>query len=147
MHRTEIVSAVVLIIAGCGTLAWLIPRYVVDTGASSALPPAFMPYVAAGLLTAAAFGWLVTTLRRGDRDRVPAPLTAASLRFVLASSAVLGGAWLLMSSAGYLAGAVTLIAGMLLIARANWVTIAATAVLTPFALWALFSALLATPLP
>ena len=60
---------------------------------------------------------------------------------------MLGGAWWLMSNAGYLAGGVALVAGMLLIARANVVTTVATAVLTPVALWALFVVLLATPLP
>ena len=147
MRRTEILTAVLLVIAGCGAIAWLIPRYVVDTGASSALPPAFMPYVAAALVTAGALGWLVATLRRADPGGLPAPLTLASLRFILASSAVLGGAWWLMSNAGYLAGGVALVAGMLLIARANVVTTVATAVLTPVALWALFVVLLATPLP
>ena len=64
-----------------------------------------------GLVTAGALGWLVATLRRADPGGLPAPLTLASLRFILASSAVLGGAWWLMSNAGYLAGGLALDGG------------------------------------
>lgn len=145
MRRTEILTAALLVFAGFGAIGWLIPRYVVDTGASSALPPAFMPYVAAGLVTAAALGWLSSTLWRGGHG--DPPLTFGSLRFLIASLAVLCGACVLMSVAGYIVGGIALVAGVLLVARARPVTILVTAVSAPAALWALFVQLLGTPLP
>jgi hypothetical protein len=145
MRRTDLLTAALLVLAGVGAIGWLIPRYVADTGASSALPPAFMPYVAAGLLTAAALGWLLSTLWQHDQSDTP--LTLGSLRFLLASLAVLCGACVLMNVAGYIAGGTALVAGMLLVARARPVTILVTAVAAPAALWALFVQLLGTPLP
>jgi hypothetical protein len=145
MRRTEILTAALLVLAGVGAIGWLIPHYVADTAASSALPPAFMPYVAAGLVTAAALGWLCSTLRQGGHG--DAPLTFRNLRFLLATLAVLSGACVLMSIAGYIVGGTALVAGMLLVARARPATILVTAISAPAALWALFVQLLATPLP
>jgi hypothetical protein len=146
MRRTELATAAVLALLGLAAIGWLIPRYVADTGSSSALPPSFMPYVAAGLVTAAALASLAAALRRRGSDG-PAPLTWATLRFLGASIAVLAGGFLVMAVAGYIAGGAVLVAGTLLVARVRPATIAATAVLTPVALWLLFVRLLDTPLP
>lgn len=146
MRRTELATAAVLALLGLAAIGWLIPRYVADTGASSALPPSFMPYVAAGLVTAAALASLAAALRRRGGD-APAPLTWGTLRFLGASVAVLAGGFLAMEVAGYIAGGAVLVAGMLLVARVRPATIAATAVLTPAVLWLLFVRLLDTPLP
>jgi hypothetical protein len=146
VRRTELATAVALVVAGLATLAVLVPRYVVDAGVASALSPRFMPYVAALLATGAALQLLLEALvRRGDA--AGAGFGRGSLRFLGASAAVLGTAYLLMSLAGYLVGGAALVAGMLLLGRAKPATIVVAAVLAPVALWLVFAELLATPLP
>lgn len=150
MRRTELVAAALLVALGLAAIFVVIPYAVVDAPASSRLPPAFMPYVAAALVTLAALGWLVAELRAARAEphaAAPAAGERSEGRFVAAAAAVLGASFVLMSTAGYLAGAAVLVAGTLAIARARLLTIVVAAVAAPLALWALFVYLLATPLP
>jgi hypothetical protein len=145
VRRTELVTATALTVAGLGVIGVIIPRYVADIGVSSALSPAFMPYVAAVLTTVGAASLLVAELRGHGGDAVP--FTKSNWRFLGASVAVLIGSCLLMSILGYLVGGVAVVAGMLLLARVRPSIVIAAAVLAPIAVWLLFTKLLATPLP
>jgi hypothetical protein len=145
VRRTEIVAAAFLLLVGFGLIGVVIPHGVVDTGASSALPPAFMPYVAAGLSLIGAASLLVAAVRGGTTTGVT--FTLDHWRFLGATVAVLGGSCLLMSLFGYLVGAAAVVAGTLLLARVRVVTAIITAVLAPVVLWLLFVKLLGTPLP
>lgn len=145
MRRTELLTATALVLVGLGVIGVLIPRYVVDSGGSSALSPAFMPYVAAVLATAGASSLLVAELRGRGGDGIT--FTNDNWRFLSASVAVLGGSCLLMSIFGYLVGGAAVVAGMLLLARVRLSTVIFTAVAAPAAGWLLFAKLLATPLP
>jgi hypothetical protein len=145
VRRTQLVTAATLVVIGLGTMGLLIPLYVADTGGSSNLSPAFMPYVAAALAIGGAASLLVGALRSRGGDG--AAFTKGNWRFLGASVAVLVGSCGLMSLLGYLAGAPALVAGMLLLARVHPATVVAAAVVAPVALWLLFARLLATPLP
>jgi hypothetical protein len=145
VRRTELATATGLTVAGLGVIGVIIPRYVADIGVSSALSPAFMPYVAAVLATVGAASLLVAELRGRGGNAIP--FTKSNWRFLGASVAVLIGSCLLMSILGYLVGGVALVAGMLLLARVRPSIVIAAAVLAPMAVWLLFTQLLATPLP
>ncbi len=125
-------------------LAVVIPRFVAGSTLAGGLAPAFMPYVAAALATLAAFGLLLEGRREGSDD---ARLTAANLKFLGASAAVLGASYLLMSVFGYVIGGAALIAGLLKLAGVKPLPIAIAAIAAPVGLWLFFVALLAMPLP
>lgn len=160
MRRTQLIAAASLVVLGLLAIFVVVPHAVVAAPSSSGLPPAFMPYVAAALATLAALGWLVGELRaRRAAARPPAAAPAASApastaelaksdwRFAVATTAVLGGSFMLMSTAGYLAGSIALMAGTMALARVKLVTLVVTAIAAPVVLWFLFVHLLATPLP
>ncbi len=147
MRREEIVVAATLVAAGLLTIAVVIPRYVAGGTVGGGLSPAFMPYVAAGLATLAAFGMLLQGLRRRDAAHEHARSTRADLRFVGGAAVVLGASYALMISIGYLSGGIVLVAGLLKLARVPAVPLAIAAVAAPVALWLLFVGLLAMPLP
>ena len=89
MRRTELAAAASLVALGLAAIFVVIPYAVVDAPASSKLPPAFMPYVAAALVTLAALGWLVAELRatRGEpRAAAPAAAERSAGRFVAAAA-------------------------------------------------------------
>jgi hypothetical protein len=146
VRRTELITAAILVVLGLCAIGVLIPRYVDDASAGVALSPRFMPYVAAMLATGAALAAFVGALLQRD-DTLPAPLTGASLRFFGACLVVLGGAYVLMSTLGYLVGGAAFVGGMLLVARAKPATIVVAAIVAPSVLWLTFARLLATPLP
>ena len=151
MRRTQLIAAASLVALGLLAIFVVIPRAVVAAPSSSGLPPAFMPYVAAALATFAALGWLVGELRATRAEKpgaegVPAS-SASDWRFAAAAAAVLGVSFVLMSTAGYLAGSIALMAGTMALARVKLVTLVVTAIAAPVVLWVLFVHLLATPLP
>jgi hypothetical protein len=152
VRRTQLIAAASLALLGLAAIFVVIPYAVVDAPASSGLPPAFMPYVAAALVTLAALGWLVGELRAARAaaptpESAPAPAANGDWRFAAAATAVLGVSFLLMSTAGYLIGSIALMAGTMALARVKLVTLVVTAVAAPLVLWFLFVHLLATPLP
>lgn len=147
MRRADLISAAVFVVLGLVTMLVAVPRYVARTAADGELSAAFMPYVAAGLLTGA-MALLFLGRLKGPRidDDAPA-LTAGSWAFIGTAVAVLAAAFALMDSFGYLAGAATLVAGFLLIVRAKVRVVVGAAVALPLALWLLFDKLLDFPLP
>ncbi len=147
MRRTDLISAGVLGLLGLLTIFVIIPRQVTQDVGFGDLPPAFMPYVAAVLATAAALLLLVARLVRAPETDEPAPLDRPSWLFVGAACAVLAGALVLMQLLGYLAGAAVLVGGFTAIGGASWKATAGMAVLFPLALWLLFDGVLGFPLP
>jgi hypothetical protein len=143
VRRAELIVAVALLVSGLLTIAVVIPRYVAGAPLSGGLSPAFMPYVAAGLATLAALGMLLESLRAREASLA----TRLNLRFLFASAAVLGASFALMTWVGYVIGGAVLVAGILALARVKPLPLAIAAVAAPVALWLLFVALLATPLP
>jgi hypothetical protein len=143
VRRAELVVAVALLVSGLLTIAVVIPRYVAGAPLSGGLSPAFMPYVAAGLATLAALGMLIESLRAREASLA----TRLNLRFLFASAAVLGASFALLTWVGYVIGGAVLVAGILALARVKLLPLAIAAVVAPVALWLLFVALLATPLP
>lgn len=143
MRRDELIVAVTLVVGGLLTIAVVIPRYVASAPLSGGLSPAFLPYVAAGLATLAALGVLLQCKRASAETSV----ARVDLRFLFASAAVLAASYVLMTWFGYMIGAAALVAGLLKLARVKLVPLAIAAVAAPLALWLLFVALLATPLP
>ena len=53
MRRADLISAAVFVVLGLVTIFVAVPRYVARTAADGELSSAFMPYVAASLLTPA----------------------------------------------------------------------------------------------
>lgn len=147
MRKNELVTAALLVGAGFLAIAVAIPRHVAGTAVRGGLSPAFMPYVAAVLLTLAAVAMLVGALRHGHAGANHAGLTGADLRFLGLAALVLGGSYALMSLVGYVAGGIALVAGLLKLAGARPLTIVAAAVAAPAMLWLVFAVLFATPLP
>lgn len=147
MRRDELIVAVALIAGGALSIVVLIPRYVAGGALVDGLSPAFMPYVAAGLATLAACGMLLESLRTRRASGTHARLLPANLRFLGACALVLGASYAVMEFVGYVVGGVVLVAGLLALARVKLVPLAIAAVTTPIALWLLFVALLAMPLP
>lgn len=147
MRRTDIVTAAVLVAFGFVAILYLIPAYVAPSPWRGDLSPAFMPYVAATLGTAAMLALLGDGLARPRGAEAPAPLTRRSFAFVGAAILVLGITYLLLEHAGYLAGAAFIVAGFMTMARAG---VRATLLATlgfPVALWLVFDRLLGFPLP
>jgi hypothetical protein len=147
VRKDELITAAALAVGGVLAITVVIPRYVAGTAVGGGLSPAFMPYVAAALVTLSALGILVGGLRHSDESASQARLTTAHLRFLGCCALVLGASYALMSVAGYVAGGIVLMAGLLGLARARLVTIVVAAVVAPTLLWLLFVELLATPLP
>lgn len=147
MRRTDLVTAAVLIGLGLVAIVYLIPRYVAPSPWRGDLSPAFMPYVAALLATAAMVALLVQRLVRPHGDEEPAPLTRQSFAFVGAAAFVLAGAYLLLERVGYLAGAAFIVAGFMTMARAGVRATLLATLAFPAGLWLVFDRLLGFPLP
>ena len=131
---------------GLVTIFVLVPRYVTNAGPAENLTPAFMPYVAATLGTAAVALLFFTRLRRADGGDA-APLPGRSWVFIGAVAAIFAAAFVLMDAVGYVAGAAVIVGGFLLMVRANLAVVIGASVLFPVALWLLFDKLLDFPLP
>lgn len=152
MQRAELISAAVLTVLGLVAILWIIPDHVTIGMQSGELSPAFMPYVAAALGTAAMALLLVVRIARRvagtpDTDDAPPPLPRQSWYFIGTASLVLVVTFVLMSGFGYLVGAAAIVAGFMAIARARAKIIVGAAVSFPVALWLLFDKLLGFPLP
>jgi Fe2+ transport system protein B len=147
MRRTDIVTAAVLIGFGLVAILYLIPTYVAPSPWRGDLSPAFMPYVAALLGTAAMVALLVERLVRSPGNDGPAPLTKQSFAFVGAVVFVLAVTYLLLEHVGYLAGAAFIVAGFMTMARAGVRATLLAALAFPATLWFVFDRLLGFPLP
>jgi len=145
VRRADLIIATLFAALGLVTIFVLVPRYVTNAGPAEDLTPAFMPYVAATLGTAAAVLLFLTRLRRDDGDA--APLPGGSWVFIGAAAAIFATAFVLMDVVGYVAGAAVIVAGFLLMVRANPTVVIGASVVFPLALWLLFDKLLDFPLP
>jgi len=148
MQRTDLVSAGILFVAGLAVILWVIPTYVtVGMQTDGDLSPAFMPYVAAVLATGAAGALFVARLTPNAADDDEPPLPLESWYFIGATTLIFAVTFVLMSTAGYLYAGATIIAGFMMLARANPKAVVVTAIALPITLWVLFSKLLGFPLP
>lgn len=148
MRRADLISSGVLVALGLIAFLYWIPVYAPGAGDGEDLSPAFMPYVAAGLATAAMLWLFATRLLRAKVDAVaPAPLSRGSWLFVATATIVLAVTFVLLDRVGYVAGAACIVAGFMAMARVRWRTILGAAVVFPAALWLLFDKLLGFPLP
>lgn len=147
MRRADIITAALFLVLGVVAIVALIPRYVDGGAADGDLSPAFMPYVAAGLATGAMLLLLLTRLLDRRPGAGDAPLSPRAWLFVVLIVAVLAASFALMEAFGYLAGAAMLVAGFLLIVRADLKVVIGAAVALPLALWLLFDVALDFPLP
>ena len=136
---------------GLATLFVFIPATIGDPGMDD-LSPAFMPQIVAILLTGlAALLALRSLLRRpaeGNSAGEEPALTRRHAGFVLLAALWLVASFGIVALAGYLAGAAAAVVGAMLLMRIRRpLTIVATAVAAPLALWAVFWQLLTIPLP
>jgi len=148
VRRADLIIALLFAALGLVTLFVLVPHYVTNAGPAENLTPAFMPYVAATLGTAAVLLLFFTRLRRADGDDDDAaPLPGRSWVFIGAAAAIFAAAFVLMDVVGYVAGAAVIVAGFLLMVRASLTVVICASVVFPLALWLLFDKLLDFPLP
>lgn len=131
---------------GLATLFVFIPATIGDPGMDD-LSPAFMPQVIAILLTglAALLGLRSLVRREADGE---AALTRRHAGFVLLVAGWLAAVFAIVVLAGYMVGGAAAVVGAMLLMRIRRpLTIVATAVAAPLALWAVFWQLLTIPLP
>jgi hypothetical protein len=147
VRRADLITAALFLVLGVLTILALIPRYVDAGAADGDLSPAFMPYVAAGLATGAMLLLLVTRLLERKPGAGDTPLPPRAWLFIGTIVAVLAASFALMEAFGYLPGAAMLVAGFLLIVRADVKVALGAAVALPLALWLLFDVALDFPLP
>jgi hypothetical protein len=147
MRRADLVTAGLFFLLGLVTILVVIPSYVTGGTRDGELSPAFMPYVAAVLGTAAAALLLLARLARKPAEEEPAPLQKGSWLFIATAAAVLAVTFLLMDVFGFLVGATAIVAGFMALARADIKVMVGTAIAFPVALWLLFDKLLGFPLP
>jgi len=148
MRRTEIISAAVLVLFSSVVIVAVIPTYVAGGGQEIDLPPAFMPYIAAGtlLLVMIIYGGL-RLLRRYPDDELAGPIALGSWLYVAAVVATFVATFVVTSMFGYLAGAPLIVAGFMAIARAKPTVVLGTAIAFPVAIWLFMEKLLGFPLP
>lgn len=147
MRRADAISAALLAVFGLVSIFWLIPQYVATSTQTDDLSPAFMPYVAAILCTVAAVLLFATTVLRGATAEEATPLPKGSWLFISTTVGLLTLTFVVIDVFGYLPGAAAMVAGFMLLVRARWTIVVATAIAFPVALWFLFAKLLEFPLP
>jgi hypothetical protein len=147
VRRADLITAALFVVLGVVTLFAGIPRDVAGDAAEGDLSPAFMPYVAACLATGAMLLLFVTRLLDRRTDSGDAPLPPRAWVFLGLCTAVLVASFALMEAFGYLPGAALLVAGFLLIVRADIRVALGAAAALSFALWLLFDRALDFPLP
>ena len=146
MRAIDCAAAVLLAAAGLATIFVFIPMTVDDPGLDD-LPPAFMPEVAAVLLTALAVLLALRSLWRREAAEEPS-LDRRHAKFVFFAVLWLAGAFAVVALAGYLIGGAVAIAGAMLLMRIRRpLLIGGVACAGPLVLWAVFWQVLTIPLP
>ncbi len=146
MRAIDCAAAVLLAAAGLATIFVFIPMTVDDPGLDD-LPPAFMPEVAAVLMTALAVLLGLHGLRRREAAEEPA-LDRRHATFVLVAAVWLATVLAVVALAGYLIGGAAAIAGAMLLMRIRRpLLIGGVACAAPLVLWAVFWQVLTIPLP
>ena len=146
MRAVDCAAAALLAAAGFATIFVFIPMTVDDPGLDD-LPPAFMPEVAAILMTALAVLLALRSLWRREEAEEPA-LDRRHAGFVLLAILWLAAAFAAVALAGYLVGgAVSIVGAMLLMRIRRPLLIGGVACAAPLVLWAVFWQVLTIPLP
>ena len=146
MRAVDCAAAALLAAAGFATIFVFIPMTVDDPGLDD-LPPAFMPEVAAVLMTTLAILLGLRTLWRRKGVEEPS-LGRRHASFVLLAILWLAAAFAAVALAGYLVGgAVAIVGAMLLMRIRRPLLIGGVACAAPLVLWAVFWQVLTIPLP
>lgn len=146
MRAIDCAAAVLLAAAGLATIFVFIPMTVDDPGLDD-LPPAFMPEVAAVLLTALAVLLALRSLWRREAAEEPS-LDRRHAKFVLLAALWLAAVLAVVTLAGYLIGGAAAIVGAMLLMRIRRpLLIGGVACAAPLVLWAVFWQVLTIPLP
>ena len=147
MRRADIASSGIIFALGLVTIFVIIPKFVAGSAIGGDLSPAFMPYVAATIMTVTA-GILCLVRIYGDGgDAEPAVFPRESWYFIACSVVIFVIAFVLMDTLGYLAGAAVIVAGFMTLARTEVKVVVLSTVAFPLTLWLLFDKLLNFPLP
>lgn len=146
-RTVDLSAAVVVTLAGCFALFYLIPNHI-SAGMGFGISPRAFPYLCAGAISVLGVTQVVISFRaRALADR-PAPVSSAALKRLLVVLAALVVTLTLMQWAGFLVAASAAVALlMLLMGERRWVPITLTSVGWTLFLWCLFDRLLGTPLP
>ena len=146
MRAVDCAAAALLAAAGFATIFVFIPITVDDPGLDD-LPPAFMPEVAAVLMTTLAILLGLSSLWR-RRDVGEPSLDRRHASFLLLAILWLAAAFAAVALAGYLVGgAVSIVGAMLLMRIRRPLLIGGVACAAPLVLWAVFWQVLTIPLP
>lgn len=148
MRTTDLVSAAVLVAFGVIMLIVVIPSYVAAGSGDGSLPPAFMPYVAAAIITLmGATLFVQRILQTSSAVDEPAPLVPGSALYIASITGIFIASFVVMKSFGYLYGAPIMVAGFMAITRTGWKAVISIAIVLPIVLWLLMEKLLKFPLP
>ncbi|MCY4551100.1 MAG: tripartite tricarboxylate transporter TctB family protein [Defluviicoccus sp.] len=146
MRAIDCAAGALLAAAGFATIFVFIPMTVDDPGLDD-LPPAFMPEIAAILMTALAVLLALRGLRRREATEEPA-LDRRHAKFVFLAMLWLAAAFAAVALASYLVGgAVAIVGAMLLMRIRRPLVIGGVACAAPLVLWAVFWQVLTIPLP
>jgi hypothetical protein len=150
VHRAEIVAGAVFAALSLIAIFVLIPGYVPHK-AEFGPTPAFFPTVSAVLIGLCGVGMVLHRLLRGPQRQAadaPSPISRANLIFLLVVGTVFVLTLAAMVWVGFIPAGIGLVAALMLyMGNRRWLVIAATAVLTPFFLYAVFTWGFGIPLP
>jgi hypothetical protein len=148
MRRTEIISAALLVAFGLVMIAVVIPKYVAGGGQQTDLAPAFMPYVAVGIMTLVMAIFLVMKfVRPMPSDAEPNPLPIQSWIYIGLVSAIFVATFFIMSSFGFLLGGIVIVGGFMALARTSILPLVGITLAFPVAVWLTVEKLLGIVLP
>jgi hypothetical protein len=148
MRRTEIISAIVLVAFGLVLIAVIIPKYVAGGGQQVDLSPAFMPYVAAGIITTVMAILVVAKLtRRTPQDDEPTPMSPAAWLFIGLVAAIFAATYVVMSLFGFVLGGLVVVGSFMALARTRPIPLVVITVGFTVVVWLFVEKLMGIPLP
>jgi hypothetical protein len=148
MRRAEIISAAFLVAFGVLTMAVVIPTYVARGGQQVDLSPAFMPYVAVGIMTLVMAIFLVLKfVRPMPSDAEPNPLPMASWIYIGLVSAIFATTFFITSRFGFLVGGIVIVGGFMALARTPILPLVGITLVFPVVVWLTIEKLLGIVLP
>jgi hypothetical protein len=148
MRRAEIISAAILVAFGVLTMAIVIPTYVARGGQQVDLSPAFMPYIAVGIMTLVMAIFLVLKfVRPMPSDAEPNPLPMESWIYIGLVSAIFATTFFITSHFGFLVGGIVIVGGFMALARTPILPLVGISLVFPVAVWLTIEKLLGIVLP
>ena len=139
-------AGLIISIAGLIGIFYLVPRHI-GSGFGFGLSPQFFPYLCLGVITVLGGLLFITRLRNPEMEQNRIELGRSTIFPLLLFMGVMALGLLLISTVGYLVGAMVLVAAFMLAMgerRPSWIV--PTAVIWPLLMWLLFGVVLGTPL-